>query len=147
MKLQTLLDYVERGATATCESIYRQPVAEYTCANQAAAEEQAFFRRRMLCIGLSARLPEPGTFLTDELSGVPVLMTRDAEGNVHYGDKPTSSDQPERLAIASQSTDPVRIQEAAQARVDARTARSEAAAAAAAEGPSAEDLQALCSSL
>lgn len=66
----------------------------------------------------------------------------DAEGNVHYGDKPTSSDQPERLAIASQSTDPVRIQEAAQARVDARTARSEAAAAAAAEGPSAEDLQA-----
>ncbi|MGR9092148.1 MAG: aromatic ring-hydroxylating oxygenase subunit alpha [Gammaproteobacteria bacterium] len=80
---ETLLDYVERGATATCESIYRQPVGEYICADQAAAEKRAFFRQQMLCIGLSARLPERGTFFTDDLSGVPILMTRDAEGDVH----------------------------------------------------------------
>jgi len=65
----------------------------------------------------------------------------DAEGNVHYGDRP-AGEQPERVAIASQPTDPARIQEAAQARVDSRTARSEAAAAAAAERPSPEDLRA-----
>ncbi len=65
----------------------------------------------------------------------------DAEGNVHYGDKPTNDAQPERVAIASQPTDPARIQASAQARTDTRTAKSEADAAAAAEGRTAEDLQ------
>lgn len=80
---EILLDYVERGATATCDSVYRQAVDEYICANQAATEKHTFFRRQMLCIGLSARLPEPGTFFTDELCGVPILMTRDLDGNVN----------------------------------------------------------------
>ena len=65
----------------------------------------------------------------------------DAEGNVHYGDRP-DGEQPERVAIASQPTDPARIQAAAQARTESRTARSEAAATAAAEGPSPDDLKA-----
>lgn len=63
----------------------------------------------------------------------------DADGSVHYGDRP-SGDQPQRVAIDSRPTDPARIQAAAQARVESRTARSEAATAAA--GPSPEDLQA-----
>lgn len=65
----------------------------------------------------------------------------DAEGNIHYGDRPVG-EQPERVAIVSQPTDPARIQAATQARAEARTAKSKAAAAAAAEGPSPEDLQA-----
>ena len=65
----------------------------------------------------------------------------DAEGNVHYGDRP-AGEQPERVAIDSQPTDPARIQENAQARVESRTAKSAAAAAAAAERPSPEDLRA-----
>jgi hypothetical protein len=65
----------------------------------------------------------------------------DAEGNVHYGDRPVG-EQPERVAIDSQPTDPARIQENAQARVESRTAKSAAAAAAAAESPSPEDLRA-----
>ena len=63
----------------------------------------------------------------------------DADGSVHYGDRP-DGDQPQRVAIDSQPTDPARIQAAAQARVESRTARSEATTAAA--GPSPEDLQA-----
>jgi hypothetical protein len=65
----------------------------------------------------------------------------DAEGNVHYGDRP-AGEQPERVAVESQPTDPARIQAATQARADARTARSEAAAAAAASGPTPEQLKA-----
>ena len=64
----------------------------------------------------------------------------DAEGNVHYGDRP-NGEQPERLNIVSQSTDRESVQAAAQARVDARTAEAEEKAAAAAELPSAEDLR------
>jgi len=65
----------------------------------------------------------------------------DAEGNIHYGDRPVG-EQPERVAIVSQPTDPARIQAAAQARVESRTAKADAAAEAAAAGPSPEDLQA-----
>ena len=66
----------------------------------------------------------------------------DADGNVHYGDRPAEGAQPQRLAIASQPTDPARIQAANQARVASRTEAAEAAAAAAADEPSPEDLRA-----
>ncbi len=45
------------------------------------------------------------------------------------------------VAIASKPTDPARIQAAAQARQESRTARAEAETAAAAEGPSEEELK------
>ena len=79
----TLLDYIDHKTTATCERIYRQPVAEYTCRRQAAVEKEIFFRDDLLCVGLSALLPGPGTYFTDELSGVPIVLTRDADGIVH----------------------------------------------------------------
>ena len=43
----------------------------------------------------------------------------DADGNVHYGDRPTGDPGEQRLAIVSRSTDPGAVQ----ARVDARQAR------------------------
>lgn len=65
----------------------------------------------------------------------------DEEGNVHFGDKPVG-EQPERLAIQSNPTDPARIQAMAQARRDAAAKAAEEAAAAESEGPSEEELQA-----
>lgn len=43
----------------------------------------------------------------------------DADGNVHYGDRPTGNPTEERLAIVSRSTDPAAVQ----ARIEARQAR------------------------
>ena len=43
----------------------------------------------------------------------------DADGNVHYGDRPTGDPTEERLAIVSRSTDPAAVQ----ARIEARQAR------------------------
>jgi hypothetical protein len=65
----------------------------------------------------------------------------DQDGNVHYGDRP-EGEQTVRVAIASKPTDPARIQAEAQTRNESRIARAEAQAAAAAEGPSVEDLKA-----
>lgn len=65
----------------------------------------------------------------------------DADGNVHYGDKP-AGDHPERLNIDSRPTDEARVQQQTQARAEARTQRREAEAAAAAEGPSEEEKRA-----
>ncbi len=65
----------------------------------------------------------------------------DAEGNVHYGDKPVG-EEPQRVAIDTQPTDPARIAQLTQARAETRTARSEAAAEAAAAQATQEDLEA-----
>ena len=65
----------------------------------------------------------------------------DTDGNVHYGDRPTG-EQPERVAIASRPTDSSKVQAQVQARVQARTQVAEERAAAAAAGPSPEELQA-----
>lgn len=80
---ETLLDYVDHQKTATGEAIYRQPTSEYVCSDTAALEKQLFFRDQMLCVGLSDRLPGPGTYFTDDMTGVPILMTRDNDGQVH----------------------------------------------------------------
>jgi len=64
----------------------------------------------------------------------------DEDGSVHYGDKPDGA-QVERLAIASQPTDPARVQAQVQARHEARAAATEAKAAAA-DGQSAEESRA-----
>jgi Domain of unknown function (DUF4124) len=60
----------------------------------------------------------------------------DANGNVHYGDRPADDVNAERLSIQSRPTDPTRIAALAQARVEARSqAREQASAPAADEGP------------
>lgn len=65
----------------------------------------------------------------------------DENGNVHYGDKPVST-QSERMAINSRPTDTTRVAAQTQARIQARTEAREAEAEAAANGPSEEELQA-----
>lgn len=66
----------------------------------------------------------------------------DANGNVHYGDRPTGADTEQRLQITSRPTDPTRIQRIVEARQDARAAGDAAAAERAAGEPSAEELRA-----
>jgi hypothetical protein len=66
----------------------------------------------------------------------------DADGNIHYGDRPGEGSQPERMALVSHPTDPARIQVANAARATARTEAAAAAATAAANEPSPEDLRA-----
>ncbi len=65
----------------------------------------------------------------------------DADGNVHYGDKPAGA-QSERMAIDSRPTDRARVSAQTQARAEARMQAREAEAAAAAEAPSPEELRA-----
>ncbi len=75
----------------------------------------------------------------------------DADGNVHYGDRPTGNPTEQRLAIVSRDTDPAAVQarvearkERDAARAEARTARDEAATAEAGEREAAEARTAKC---
>ena len=78
--LRQLLHYLDTSTTAMADSEYRNPVTDYTCRDQLAAEREALFRRHPLLMGLGSEIPAPGDYLTDDLSGVPVLVVRGEDG-------------------------------------------------------------------
>lgn len=66
----------------------------------------------------------------------------DADGNVHYGDRPTGDATEERLAISSGPTNPSKVQAPVQSRNATRAAFEEAAASEP-QGPTEDELRAL----
>ena len=81
-QLRQLLHYLETKTTAMADSEYRNPVTDYTCRAQLAAERKTLFRGHPLLMGLGSEIPEPGDFLTDDFSGVPLLVVRGEDGVV-----------------------------------------------------------------
>lgn len=77
-----LLAHIDNRTTAVADSVYRNPVADYTSPGQAARERELFFRETPINIGLSALLPEPGSWMTHDYSGVPILLTRRGDGTL-----------------------------------------------------------------
>ncbi|MSQ68065.1 MAG: Rieske (2Fe-2S) protein [Gammaproteobacteria bacterium] len=75
-----LLDYIERQTLQLSDEVYRQPVAEYTDRAQAAREHTVLFRSQPLCVGLSGDLPAPGHYATHDAAGLPLLLTRQEDG-------------------------------------------------------------------
>ena len=58
---------------------YRNPVSAYTCPELAAREWECFFREHPQVIGLSGDLPEPGSYITLNDFGTPILAVRDKD--------------------------------------------------------------------
>jgi phenylpropionate dioxygenase-like ring-hydroxylating dioxygenase large terminal subunit len=77
-----LLAHLDQRTTALADGIYRNPVSDYTCPEQAAQERELFFRNGPINIGLSALLPRPGDWMTHDYAGVPILMVRRADGSL-----------------------------------------------------------------
>jgi hypothetical protein len=92
------------------------------------------FRTMALAITLSIAVI--GSAQTNE-----IYKRVDADGNVHYGDRPSGDPGEEVMAIQSRPTDPAQVQQQVQARHDEQAAAAEAAAAAP-QGPSREELAA-----
>lgn len=79
---ERIFGYLDAGTTAMAEATYANPVSVYTSAEQAAAERETLFRRRLQFFGLSALWKEPGDYRTDDASGVPVLVVRNRQGRL-----------------------------------------------------------------
>ena len=79
--LKALMKQLDEGKNFDAGVQYRVPTKNYVCAEQAEKEWSAFFRRHPQLIGLSGDLPGPGSFLTLEDFGTPVLATRDRSGH------------------------------------------------------------------
>lgn len=78
-----LLDHIEHGTTDMAGEVLEVPAGMYTSAEHYEQEVQALFRERPLALCLSGALPTPNSYLTIDILGVPVLLTRDAGGRVH----------------------------------------------------------------
>jgi choline monooxygenase len=59
------------------------PAFAYTDAAILAAEQERIFRRSWEPIGNAADVAAPGSFLTAEVAGAPIVVTRDASGVLH----------------------------------------------------------------
>lgn len=80
VEARKLLAHLANRTTDVVDAVYRNPVTDYTCPAQAAAERELFLGDGPINVGLSCLLPHPGDWLTHDYSGVPILLTRRADG-------------------------------------------------------------------
>ncbi len=81
--IRELLGYLDAKKTADAGRVVVSPTSSYTDPALAAREWDLFFTDHPQVIGLSGELPKPGSYITCEDLGVPILATRDAKGKFH----------------------------------------------------------------
>ncbi|GAA3204645.1 aromatic ring-hydroxylating dioxygenase subunit alpha [Actinocorallia longicatena] len=77
-----MLDHIELRTTDLADSVMELP-ADIYAPERHAAEVDVLFRDQPLVLCLSGALPEPETYRTVDLCGIPILLTRDSAGEVH----------------------------------------------------------------
>ncbi len=65
------------------EETSKSPVSRYMSQDHFDREHQALFRNLPQMLAHSSELPDPGSFLRRDLAGLPLLITRDKDGDVH----------------------------------------------------------------
>jgi phenylpropionate dioxygenase-like ring-hydroxylating dioxygenase large terminal subunit len=81
--LKELMQQLDDGKNIDAGVQYKMPTTSYVCPELAEKEWETFFQGHPQLIGLSGDLPEPGSYLTLDNFGTPVLATRDKNGRFH----------------------------------------------------------------
>ncbi len=81
--LKEIIHRLDEGTNVDAGGIRHNPTWVYTCPDLAEKEWQTFYRDHPQVIGASSDLPGPGTFMTTNDFGTPVLATRNAKGAFH----------------------------------------------------------------
>ena len=79
--VRELLRHLEAGTTAMADGVMRNRVDVYTDPDRF-EREWSMIRRAPQFFGLSSRLPAPGSYATDDETGIPVLLVRGDDGHV-----------------------------------------------------------------
>src|SRR4029077_20895132 len=77
-----LLGHIDGRTTDLADALFRNRTINYSCRERAALERERLFRDRPIFMGLSTRLARPGDYVAEDVAGMPVLMTRGADGEV-----------------------------------------------------------------
>ena len=83
--VETAADMLHRQQTGSItgpESVQAVPASVYTDPHRFELERERLFRRVPLMVAASCELPEPGSFKTIDLAGMPVLIVRGKDGVV-----------------------------------------------------------------
>jgi phenylpropionate dioxygenase-like ring-hydroxylating dioxygenase large terminal subunit len=78
--LRQLMQRLDSGTTVDAGGLREIPTSVYTCKELAQREREVFFHDTPQLIGMSADLPERGSFVTLNDFSVPILATRDETG-------------------------------------------------------------------
>ena len=74
--------YLDTGTTAMAPAIMRNPVGEYSDPGRLVEEKAALFQRQPLVVGHGSQCGSPRDFFTEDVAGVPVLVSRQEDGSV-----------------------------------------------------------------
>lgn len=78
--LKTLMGHLDNDTNVDAGGLRRNPTDAYTDPVRAEEEWQRLFVNHPQVVGLTGDLPEPGSFITRNDFGVPLLATRDGSG-------------------------------------------------------------------
>ena len=81
--IRMLMERLDTQTNVDTGGWLEMPVDTYTDAGRAEDEWRTFFQGMPLVLGLSADLPDAGSFFTDNDLGKPILCTRDRDGTFH----------------------------------------------------------------
>jgi len=80
--MRRVFAHLEAGTTDAAAAVCRHPVSSYTDPGQLRAEIDLLLRREPLLVGWSCQLARPGSYLTEERNGVPIVVVRGDDGQV-----------------------------------------------------------------
>ena len=81
--LKLLMERLDQGVNVDAGGLLHNPSSVYVDPDLAVGEWNEFFKGYPQVIGMTGDLPEPGSFITRNDFGVPVLATRDKDGKFH----------------------------------------------------------------
>ena len=73
----------DAGTMEYVDNILEIPAANYYDADIWQKEVDLIFKRTPLVLGVSKEMPNPGDYKSIDVLGVPVLITRDSDGNLN----------------------------------------------------------------
>lgn len=80
--MHRVFEHLKAGTTDLSPDIERNSVASYASPQWLAREEATLFRHYPLAMGFSCQLPKPGDYMTNDLSGMPIVIVRREDGGI-----------------------------------------------------------------
>ncbi|MCP5025726.1 MAG: Rieske 2Fe-2S domain-containing protein [Actinomycetia bacterium] len=81
--LKELMAHLDSGTNVDAGGFRENPTSAYTDPSRAEQEWHQLFRGHPQVIGLTGDIPDPGSFMTMDDLGMPILATRDDQGRFH----------------------------------------------------------------
>jgi len=80
--IETVLEFCATGGTHLQPDVMQNPVSQYNSAAQLELERTVLFRQFPIVVAHVAQLAQPGDYITHDATGVPLLVTRNRDGEI-----------------------------------------------------------------